>query len=111
MTDKLSYDIISLIGLIDHIKKAANRYIWTKNRIVYTNLNHSESRNVPFPSDINAVVSDLGTVVAGGPSGLGTPIGLGKPTNSGNLVAMSQVQGGADVSGGEIDNSVVDPSL
>ena len=31
VTDTLSYDIISLIALIDHVKRVANRYIWNEN--------------------------------------------------------------------------------
>ena len=41
VTDKLSYDIISFIGQTDCIKRAADRYIPTENRIASTSLNNS----------------------------------------------------------------------
>ena len=89
MTDKLSYDIISLIALIDRIKRAADRYIWNDNRIANTNVNNIEPRNIPLANDINEMVSDLGAIssdqfspiVDSGRSVLGTLTGLANPTS------------------------------
>ena len=36
MTDKLSYDIIGLVALIDRVKRAAKRYIRYENQIANT---------------------------------------------------------------------------
>ena len=36
VTDKLSYDIIGLVALIDRVKCAAHRYIWNEERIADT---------------------------------------------------------------------------
>ena len=36
VTDKLSYDIIGLVALIDSMERAANRYIRNENRIANT---------------------------------------------------------------------------
>ena len=98
---KLSYDIISLIGLIDHVKRAADRYVRNENRIVSASLNNSESRSVLITNDINEVVSELGNIVsdqlspivAGGRSGLGTLTDLGNPIGLGNLTAASVQRG------------------
>ena len=104
MTDKLSYDIISLIALIDRIKRAADRCIWNDNQIANTNVNNIEPRNIPLANDINEMVSDLGAIssdqfsliVASGYSGLGTLTGLVNPIGLGNLTT-----GGANISSGE----------
>ena len=108
MTDKLSYDIISLVALIDCVKRAADRYIQNTNLI-----NNIELGNIPVANDINEMVSDLGAVssdqfspiVAIRRSGLGTLTGLVNPIGSGNLSAMLQIQGGANISSGENVNS------
>ena len=73
MTDKLSYDIISLIGQIDCAKRAADRYIRIENRIANTSLNHSEPRDALITNDINEVVSELGNIISDQLS----PIGAG----------------------------------
>ena len=44
VTDKISYEIISLIEQIDRVKRATDRYIQTKNRIASTSLNNAEPR-------------------------------------------------------------------
>ena len=62
MTDKLSYDVISLIALIDRVKRAAERYIQNENRIANTNVNNIESGNIPVANNINEMVSDLGAI-------------------------------------------------
>ena len=64
VTDKLSYDIISLTGLNDRVKRATNKYIRNENRIVSSNLNQSEPKNVPSPGNVNEGVSDLGNVIS-----------------------------------------------
>ena len=48
VTDKLSYDIINTIGLLERIKKAANRYIRHEMNEVNAKFN-----NESFPTDIN----------------------------------------------------------
>ena len=62
MTDKLSYDIISLISLIDHVKRAADRYIRNENRIANTTVNSVEPSNILATNDINEMESDLGVI-------------------------------------------------
>ena len=62
VTDKLSYDVISLIALIDRVKRAAERYIQNENRIASTNVNNIESGNIPVANNINEMVSDLGAI-------------------------------------------------
>ena len=104
VTHKLSYFIFSLIGKIDRVKRAADRYIRTENQIASTNLNNSESRNDLVAYDINEVISNLGNmvseqlfpIVAGGCSGLG------------NLTARLQVQRGENSLGGDLDNNISD---
>ena len=102
MTDKFSYDIISLIALIDRVKRAANRYIRNKNRIANTMVQNVEPRNNLVTNDINEMVSDLGVIprdhsspiVASGRRGFETLTGLVNPTGSGNLTAVLQVHSG-----------------
>ena len=99
VTDKLSYDIISLIALTDQVKRAADRYIWNENRIANTSVNNIEPGNIPVANDINETVSDLeaissdqfSPIFASGRSGLGTPTGLVNPIGLGNLTVGLQV--------------------
>ena len=56
MTDKLSYDIINTIGLLERIKKAANRYIRCEMYELNAKFNNVSA---PIDSDTNEVVSDL----------------------------------------------------
>ena len=58
VTDKLSYDIISLIALIDSVKRAANRYIRNENRIANLTILNVEPSN-----DISERVSELGVIL------------------------------------------------
>ena len=54
---KLSYDIISLIALIDRMKRAANRYIRNENRMANTTVIIVEPSNNMDTNDINEMVS------------------------------------------------------
>ena len=109
MTDKLSYDIISCIALMDHVKRAADRYIGNENQIANATVNSVEPSNILVTDDINEMVSDLGVIlsdlyspiVASGCSGFETLTGLANPTGLGNLTAVLQVQGGG---GGNISS-------
>ena len=102
VTDKLSYDIISLITLIDNVKRAADRYIRNEIWSANTTINSVEPSNILAANDINEMESDLGviatdynsTIVASGSSGFETLTGLVNPTGLGNLTASLQVQGG-----------------
>ena len=60
MAEINSHDIISLIGRIDCIKRAADRYIQTKNIIANTSLNNSGPRDALVTNDIKEEVSNLG---------------------------------------------------
>ena len=55
MTDKLSYDIISLVALIDHVNRAANRYFWNETRIANTTVQNVEPSNNLVTKDILAL--------------------------------------------------------
>ena len=90
VTDKLSYDIISLIGQISCVKRAADTYIRMENRIASTSLNNSVPRDTPVTNDIIEVVSELGKVISDQLS----PIVASGCSGSGNLTATLQVQGG-----------------
>ena len=102
MTDKLSYDIFSLIVLIVRVKRSADRYIRNENRIANVTVNSVEPSNILVTDDINEMVSDLGVIssdqfspiVASGRSGFETLTGLANLTSLGNLTATLQVQGG-----------------
>ena len=99
VTDKLSYDIISLISLIDRVKRATNRYIKNENRIENTTFNSIEPSNILAYNDINEMVSDLGVkpsdhnspIIASGCSGFETLTGLVNPIGLGNLTVGLQV--------------------
>ena len=64
VTDKLSYDIISLIGLIDCVKRVADRYIQTENKIASTSLNNCVPRDTLVLNDIIEVESELRNVIS-----------------------------------------------
>ena len=106
VTDKLSYDIISLIALIDHVKRAANRYIRNENRMANTIVLNVKPSNKTATNDISERVSELGVIpsdnnspiVASGRSGFETLTDLVNPNGFGNLTAMLQVQGGGGTS-------------
>ena len=86
MTDKLSYDIISLIALIDGVERAANRYIRNESRMANTTILNVE---------LGIILSDNNSpIVASGHSGLETLTDLVNPNGFGNLTATLQVQGG-----------------
>ena len=57
VTDKLSYDIIGLVALIDRVKRAANRYLRNEERIASTRL----ISNI-VASDIKESLSEPGSV-------------------------------------------------
>ena len=56
MTDKLSYDIIGLVALIDGFKRAAHRYIRNKEQIADT----TRANNI-IASDAKENLSELGS--------------------------------------------------
>ena len=96
MTDKLSYDIIGLVALIDHVKRAADRYIRNEKQMANTTvLNTEHSSN----NDINERVSELGVVpsdnnspiVASGHSGFETLTDLVTQNDFGNSTAALHV--------------------
>ena len=99
---KLSYDIISLIALIDRMKRAANRYIRNENRMANTTFLNVEPSNSLATNDIHQWVSELGVIlsdnnfpiVTSGHSGLETLTDLVNLNGLGNLTALLQVQGG-----------------
>ena len=53
VTDKLSYDIISRIALIDRVKRAATRYIWNENQLAKTTVLNVEHSNNTATNDIS----------------------------------------------------------
>ena len=99
MTDKLSYDIVSLIALIDRVKRVANRYIRNENRMANTTVLNVEPSNNTATNDISERVSELGVIlsdnnspiVASGHSGFKTLTDLVNPNSLGNLTVGLQV--------------------
>ena len=97
MTDKLSYDIIGLVALIDQVKRAANRYLRNEERIASTKLISKIITN-----DIKERLSEPGSVpcdndsliIAGGCSGFETLTDLVNPNSLGTVTATLQVQRG-----------------
>ena len=97
MTDKLSYEIIGLVALIDCVKRAANRYLHNEERIA--NTKHSSE---PITNDVKERLSELGSVpcdndsliIAGGCSGFETLTDLVNQDSLGTVTAALQVQGG-----------------
>ena len=57
VTNKLSYDIIGLVALIDSVKQAADRYLRNEQRIA-----NAERSSNTVTNDINERVSELGPV-------------------------------------------------
>ena len=100
--DKLSYDIIGLVALIDRVKRAANRYLCNEQRIANTTALNAEHSSKTVTNDINERVSELGSVpcdndsliIAGGCSGFEPLTNLVNQNSSGNVTAALQVQGG-----------------
>ena len=98
VTDKLSYDIIGLVALIDHVKWAADRYIRNENRIANTKVLSTEHNSNTVINDINERVSELGLVpsdnnspiTASGHSGFETLTDLVTQNGFGNLTAALQ---------------------
>ena len=97
MTDKLSYDIIGLVALIDRVKRAANRYLRNEERIANTR----RISNI-IPSDIKESLSEPGSalceneslIIAGGCSGFGTITELVTQYSLETVTAAQQMQGG-----------------
>ena len=93
MTDKLSYDIIGLVALIDRVKRAANRYIRNENQIANTMILSTEHDSNIGINDINERVSEQGLVpsdnnppiIASGRSGFETLTDLVTQNGFGNL--------------------------
>ena len=57
VTDKLSYDIIGLVALIDCVKRAADRYLLNEQRIANTTALNAEHSSNTATNDINERVS------------------------------------------------------
>ena len=95
MTDKLSYDVIGLVGLIDRIKRGVHRYIRNEERIANAKCNN-------IASDIKYSLSTPGSVpcdnesliIAGGCSGFENNTDLITQTSLGIITAALQMQGG-----------------
>ena len=106
MTDKLSYDIIGLVALIDCIKQAADRYLRNEQQIANTTALNAEHSSNTVTNDINERVSELGPVpldndsliIASGCSGFEPLTNLVNQNGFGNLTATLQVQGGGGTS-------------
>ena len=102
VTDKLSYDIIGLVALIDLVKQAANRYIRNENRIANTMVLSTEHDINIVIHDINERVSELRLVpsdnnppiMASGHSGWEILTDLVTQNGFGNLTATPQAQRG-----------------
>ena len=102
MTDKLSYDIIGLVFLIDCIKRAADRYFRNENQIANATALSTEHRSNTVTNDINERVSELGPVpldndshiTASGCSGFEPLADLVTQNGFGNLTAALQGQRG-----------------
>ena len=97
MTNKLSYDIIGLVALIDSVKQAADRYLRNEQRIanaerssntVTNDINERVSELEPVPSDIDSLI------IASGCSGYEPLTNLLNQNGFGNLTAALQVQRG-----------------
>ena len=95
VTDKLSYDVIGLVGLIDRIKRGVHRYIRNEERIANAKCNN-------IASDIKYSLSTPGSVpcdnesliIAGGCSGFENNTDLVTQTSLGIITAALQMQGG-----------------
>ena len=99
VTDKLSYDIIGLVALIDRVKWAADRYIRNENRIENTKVLSTEHNSNAVTNDINERVYELGLVPCDNnsriiASGFEPLTDLVTQDGFGNLTAKLQVQGG-----------------
>ena len=102
VTNKLSYEIIGLVALIDHIKRAANRYLRNEERIANTTTVNTEHSSKTVTNDINERLSELGSVpcandsliIAGVCSGFEPLTNLVNQESLGTLTAALQVQGG-----------------
>ena len=62
VTDKLSYEIIGLVALIDCVKQAANRYLRNEERIVNTTTISTVHSSKTVTNDINERLSEIGSV-------------------------------------------------
>ena len=98
MTDKLSYDIIGLVALIDRVKRAANRYIRNENQIANTMILSTKHDSNIGINDINERVSEQGLVpfdndsliIAGGCSSVEPLTNLVNQNSLGNVTAALQ---------------------
>ena len=97
VTDKLSYDVIGLVGLIDRIKRAAHRYIRNEEQIanaqrisnnITSDLKDSLSKPGSVPCDNESLI------IAGGCSGFENNTDLITQTSLGIITAALQMQGG-----------------
>ena len=102
VTFKLSYDIIGLVALIDHVKQAADRYLGNEQQKANTRIFNAEHSSKTVTNDINERVSELGTVpcdtdsliIAGACSGFKPLTNLVNQNSLGNVTATLKVQGG-----------------
>ena len=106
MTDKLSYEIIGLVALIDRVKQAANIYLCNEERIANTTTISTEHSSKTVINDINERLSELGSVpcdnesliIASGCSGFEPLTNFVNQDSLGTVTAALQVQGGVLVS-------------
>ena len=97
LTDKLSYDIIGLVALIDRVKRPAHRYIQNEERIADTihvnNIIASDSKeNLSEPGPASSDNQSL--IIAGGCSGFEHNTDLVTQNSLGIVTAALQMQGG-----------------
>ena len=100
VTDKLLYEIIDLVALIDCVKRAANKYLRNEERIANTTTVSTEHSSKTVTNDINERLSELGSVpcdndsLAGGCSGFEPLTNFVNQDSPGTVTAALQVQGG-----------------
>ena len=102
VTDKLSYEIIGLVALIDGVKQAANRYLRNEEQIANTTTISTEHISKTVTNDINKRLSVLGSVscdnnsliIDSGCSGFEPLTDFVNQDGLGTVTAALQVQGG-----------------
>ena len=102
MTDKLSYEIIGLVALIDRVKRAAHRYLCNEERIANTTTLNAKHSSKPITNDVNERLSELESVpcdndsliIAGRCSGFEPLTNLVNQDSLGTVTTALQVQGG-----------------
>ena len=97
VSDKLSYDIIGQVALIDQVKRAAHRYIRNEERIADT----QRVNNKDITGDVKESLSEPGPassdnqslIIAGGCSGFEHNTDLVTQNSLGIVTATLQMQG------------------